>query len=71
MKIDYKKLTWMQMSRIVLSVHKEMKRRNPIGINMYAPYVQASAALLDEISLGEIDNFTSECGPKEPKRRKK
>src|ERR1700733_12132107 len=50
-KIDYNKLTWHQRSKIVLSVHDEMKRRNPIGINFYAGYVKASAELLDEISL--------------------
>lgn len=70
MKIDYTKLTWKQMSNIVLSVHKEMKRRNPIGINCYANYVEVAAAALLEISGGEADNFTSECGPKEPKVRK-
>jgi hypothetical protein len=71
MKIDYAKLTWKQMSNIVLSVHKEMKRRNPIGINFYAGIVKGASDSLKEISGGEADNFTSECGPKEPKWRKK
>lgn len=70
-KIDYTKITWKDMSDIVLSVHTEMKRRNPIGINFYDGYVKAAAEALKEISGGEQDNFTSEAGPKEPKVRKK
>ena len=65
MKIDCTKLTWQEMSDIVLSVHTEMKRRNPIGINFYAPTVKVAAELLEEIAGGEADNFTSEAGPKE------
>jgi hypothetical protein len=68
--IDYSQLTWKQMSNIVLAIHKEMKRRNPIGINCYAGYVETAAAALLEISGGEADNFSSESGPKEPKWRK-
>ena len=69
--IDCKKMTWMQMSRLVLAVHTEMKRRNPIFINAYAPTVLAAGTLLREIAEGEAGNFSSECGPKEPKIRAK
>ena len=69
--IDCSNMTWMQMYRVVVAVWKEMKKRNPIGINMYARYVEAGAAALKEIAEGEVYNFTSECGPKEPKPRKK
>jgi hypothetical protein len=69
--IDCKKMTWMQMSRLVLAVHKEMKRRNPIFINAYAPTSLAAGTLLREITEGEAGNFTSEAGPKEPKVRRK
>lgn len=71
MKTDYTKLTWMEMSRIVLAIYKEMKRRNPIGVNFYAGIVKGASDCLKEISGGEQDNFTSEFGPKEPKWRKK
>lgn len=71
MKFDCTKLTWREMSKIVLSVHTEMKRRNPIGVNCYAPTVRQAAELLHEISEGEAYNFSSCCGPKEPKRKKK
>lgn len=71
LKIDTSNLTWKEMSDIVLSIHKEMIHRNPIGIHLYAGYVECAAALLLEISKGEADNFSSEAGPKEPKPRKK
>jgi hypothetical protein len=71
MKLDCTKLTWMEMSKIVLSIHKEMKRRNPIGVNFYAGHVKCAADLLEEIAGGEAYNFSSECGPKEPRIRKK
>jgi hypothetical protein len=66
--LDCTEMTWSQMSEIVHSVWVEMKRRNPIGINAYAPAVRRASDLLDEISEAEADNFTSETGPKEPKR---
>lgn len=64
--LDCSQLTWTQMSEIVHSIWVEMKKRNPIGINMYAPTVKAASYLLGEIAEGEADNFTSESGPKEP-----
>ena len=60
--IDYKCLTWEDMSAIVNEIAIEMKRRNPIGINMYAPTVKAAAYLLKEIADAEADNPTSEVG---------
>lgn len=58
--LDCKELTWEQMAEIVHSIWVEMKERNPIGINMYAPTVKAASELLDEIAEGEKDNPTSE-----------
>jgi hypothetical protein len=40
------------MSEIVHSIWVEMKNRNPIGVNMYAPTVKAASDLLDEIAEG-------------------
>jgi hypothetical protein len=68
---DASQLTYAKMSEIVLAIAHEIKRRNPIFINAYVPHILVSAALLKEISEGEAGNFTSECGPKEPKRQKK
>ena len=67
--MNFKKMTWAQMAETVDAIHTEMKRRNPIGINLYAPTVKHAAFLLREIAGGEAGNFTSECGPKEPKKR--
>ena len=69
--IDCSEMTWKQMSDTVFSIWKEINKRNPIGINLYSPTVLSAGMLLDEIANGEADNFTSECGPKEPKHRKK
>lgn len=56
--LDCKELTWSQMSELVHSVWVEMKKRNPIGINAYAPAVKHAADLLDELSDAESDNPT-------------
>ena len=68
--MNFKKMTWAQMAETVDAIHTEMKRRNPIGINLYAPMVKHAAFLLREIAGGEAGNFTSECGPKEPSKTK-
>ena len=67
--MNFKKMTWAQMAQTVDAIHTEMKRRNPIGINLYAPTVKHATYLLKEIAGGEARNFTSECGPKEPQKR--
>lgn len=66
--LDCTEMTWSQMSEIVHSIWVEIKRRNPIGINMYAPVVKTAADLLDEIAEAEADHFTCEAGPREPKQ---
>lgn len=62
--LDCSEMSWEQMSGIVHSIWKEMKRRNPIGINMYAPAVKYASDLLDEIAEAEAEHATSEAGPK-------
>lgn len=69
MELDCTKLTWWEMHQIILSVYKEMKRRNPIFINAYTPVMWEASERLREISGAEAINFTSEHGPKEPKRK--
>ena len=48
-----KTMTWAQMAETVDAIHTEMKRRNPIGINLYAPTVKAAVFLLREIAGGD------------------
>jgi hypothetical protein len=60
---DIRTMQWEQMSAIVLAIHAEMKRRNPIWISAYAPHVEHAAKLLAEIAAGESANPTSDCGP--------
>ena len=69
-KIDYRSLTYKQMADIVQDIRIEIKERNSIGINTYTPYLDAAIGSLIEISEGEKGNFTSECGPREPKGNK-
>ncbi len=58
-----------EMAELVRAIGVEIKRRNSIGINMYTGYIEQAALALDEISGGEIGNFTSECGPRERKAK--
>lgn len=63
--LDYSKLTYKQMAGIVRSIAAEVKERNPIFVNAYLQPIYAAIASLEEISGGEVDNPTSESGPKE------
>ncbi len=67
-KSSYTDLMYWQMADIVIAIHNEIKRRNPIGVNAYTHYLKQAAGALEEISLGEIGNFTSEEGPTEEPR---
>jgi hypothetical protein len=58
-------LKYCQMAEIVRAIGGELKRRNPIGVNMYTRGLLRAYGDLMEISGGEAGNFTSECGPKE------
>lgn len=61
----YSRTTYAKMARDIALIAEELKRRNPIGVNMYhGAVVNASLAML-EVSEGEKWNFTSECGPVE------
>jgi hypothetical protein len=61
--INYKVMAWEEMAQIVYAIYKEMKRRNPIGVNLYAPTVKYAALLLDEIARAETTRCTCEAGP--------
>lgn len=73
MTTDLSKMTYRQMADLIEAVGVEVKRRNPIGVNMYLQPVRVAWAMISEIADGEASNFTSECGPREPKpsRRKR
>jgi hypothetical protein len=70
--LDCSQLSYLDMAKTVRSIRRELKRRNPIGVNFYTGNLDAAAADLEEVSAGEIANFTSECGPREkaPKGQK-
>ena len=63
--LDCSQLTYQQMADVVRSIRNEVKERNPIFVNAYVQPIDAAIASLEEISGGEVDNFTSESGPKE------
>jgi len=63
-------LTYCEMAQIVNDIRLEVKRRNSIGVNLYVGALERAALDLWEISGGEQGNFTSECGPKEPRRKR-
>lgn len=61
--LDCSQLTWEQMSEIIFSIRAEALRRNPIGINLYTPYLKEAEEALLEIAEGEAVNPTSAFGP--------
>jgi hypothetical protein len=62
---DLKSAQYWELAKLVRAIRKEVERRNPIGVNFYTGHIEAAAVALDEISGGEVGNFTSECGPRE------
>ena len=60
-----KSMTFAEMTLAVEQMREELKRRNPLGVNMYVPYLYKARLALDEISRAEKNNRTCECGPKE------
>ena len=67
MTLDLSKMTYRQMANLVEGIGVEIKHRNPIGVNLYMQPLRVAWAAVSEIADGEASNFTSECGPKEPK----
>jgi len=63
--LDCSKLTYAQMADVVRSIRLEVKKRNPIFVNVYMEPISLCIDALEEISGGEVDNFTSESGPRE------
>lgn len=52
------RLTFQRMADVIHGIREEVQRRNPIGVNMYTPYLQAAEDALTEIHMGEKDNPT-------------
>ena len=48
--VDLTKLTWNELASLILDVWFEMKRRNPIGINMYGGALHGAYAAVKEIA---------------------
>lgn len=67
---DLRTARYWELAKLIRAIHAEVKRRNPIGVNLYTGYIEVAAKALDEISGGEVGNFTSECGPRETRPRK-
>lgn len=61
----YSRTQYSEMADIVRDILAEVKRRNSIGVNLYASHILAAELSLREIAEGEKWNFTSECGPVE------
>jgi hypothetical protein len=72
-RLDYTTLTWGEMAEIIVSIWREMKRRNPIGINCYQSPMFNAVAAIDEIAKAEKYNPTCEAGPgiDKPKGKRK
>lgn len=68
---DLQSAQYWELARLVRAIRKEVERRNPIGVNFYTGSIEGAASALDEISGGEIGNFTSEAGPRETQPRKR
>lgn len=61
--MDYTKLTWNELADVIIGVWLEMRRRNPIGINMYSRPLMTAYHAVKEIAEAEKDNLTAEAGP--------
>ena len=61
----FRRTSYADMGSTVRAIALEVERRNPIFVNAYLPALFHAADALQEISLGERANFTSECGPRE------
>lgn len=60
-KVDLEQLAWHELAELVGSIAKEMKRRNPIGINAYTSGIYQAHAHLLEIAEAEKEHPTSEA----------
>lgn len=69
-QLDFTQFTWEELGLVIRAVWTEMKRRNPIGINMYEGAMLQSFSAIDEIGKAEKDNPTCEAGPGIDKKKK-
>lgn len=61
----YSRTSYSKMAAEIEKIGNELKRRNPIGVNLYHGAVVNACLALLEVSEGEKWHFTSECGPRE------
>lgn len=57
---DYSKVKFAEMADDVVAMQLELKRRNPIGVNLYVPAFVSLALDLREIAAAEKENPTCE-----------
>jgi hypothetical protein len=62
-RYDCTRMSFDQMSDLVRSVWLELKRRNPIGVNMYAGAFAEVIRILNGVGEAEEVNATCEAGP--------
>ncbi len=60
--IDYTKLSFQQMADEIESMRIELKRRNPIFVNLYTPDLDNAVSALEEIHQCELRNPSCEYG---------
>jgi hypothetical protein len=61
--LDCTEMTWEQLADVIRTVWWELKRRNPIGVNLYAPAFSGVINVLDEVEKAEREDPTCEAGP--------
>jgi len=61
--LDCSEFTFQQMADIVRAIHRELKERNPIGVNAYTAALNQAVWDLEEIHEAELENPTCESGP--------
>lgn len=51
-------MTFRRMSEVIKAFEQELSDRNPIGVNLYTPYLALAAAKMEEIHQAELTNPT-------------
>lgn len=54
----YKSMSYGQMAKIIKDISVEVKRRNPLWVNIYAPIINQSADALLDLQDMKDDNQT-------------
>ncbi len=60
---ELKDATFEEMGKLVGMIQREVKRRNPIFVNAYTPYLEQAESALKELHVAELRNPSCEEGP--------